>query len=72
MKKISPSEMLQLRELMQMEANALAMARVTHHVIQDPEFKSLSDAGIKAMETRIREMQMFINDHDLIPRGFSK
>ncbi|MGI6514417.1 MAG: hypothetical protein GX052_06705 [Syntrophomonadaceae bacterium] len=69
MKKISPSEMLQLRELMQMEANALAMARVTHHVIQDPEFKSLSDAGIKAMETRIREMQMFINDHDLIPRG---
>ena len=34
MKKISPSEMLQLRELMQMEANALAMARVTHHVIQ--------------------------------------
>lgn len=52
-----------------MEANALAMARITQHVIQDPEFKSLSDAGIKAMENRIREMQMFINDYDLIPRG---
>ncbi len=69
MKKISPSEMLQLRELMQMEANALAMARVTHNVIQDSEFKTLSDAGIKAMEARIREMQMFISDHDLISRG---
>lgn len=68
MKKISPSEMLQLRELMQMETNALAMARVTHNVIQDPEFKALSDAGIKAMEARIREMQMFISDHDLISR----
>ncbi|MGI6549877.1 MAG: hypothetical protein ACOX4Q_07550 [Syntrophomonadales bacterium] len=69
MKKISPSEMLQLRELMQMESNALAVARVTHNVIQDPELKSLSDTGIKAMEARIREMQMFIGDHDLISRG---
>lgn len=69
MKKISPSEMLQLRELMQMETNALAMARVTQNIIQDSEFKTLSDAGIKAMEARIREMQMFIGDHDLISRG---
>lgn len=68
MKKISPSEMLQLRELMQMETNALAMARVTQNIIQDSEFKTLSDAGIKAMEARIREMQMFIGDHDLVSR----
>ena len=32
--KINTCRMLQLRELIQMEANALAMARVTHHVIQ--------------------------------------
>lgn len=69
MKKISPSEMLQLRELMQMEANALTMARVTQNVIQDSELKTLADTGIKAMEARIREMQMFISDHDLISRG---
>jgi uncharacterized protein (DUF305 family) len=67
--KISPSEMLQLRELMQMESNALSMARVTQNVIQDSDFKTIADAGIKAMEARIREMQSFISDHDLISRG---
>lgn len=67
MRKLSTAEMLQLRELMQSEAIALAKAMATHMLIEDDELKTLVKAGIQASEARIKGMQQFLNENGIIP-----
>lgn len=66
MRKISPAEMLQLRELLQMETNALAKAKVVEPLVQDQELKTQMASGIQAGEARIKGIQQFINEHQLV------
>ncbi len=63
MPKVSPAEIISMRELLQMETNALAASKVTLSVIQDPQLKSITEAGILAAETRIKGLQQFIQEN---------
>lgn len=68
MRKLSTAEMLQLRELMQSEAIALAKAKATQMLIEDDELKTLIKAGIQAGEARIKGMQQFLSENGVLPR----
>lgn len=66
MNRFSPAEMLQLRELLQMETNSVAKAKATMSLIQDDELLTLAKSGIQATEARIKGMQKLISDHNLV------
>ncbi|HHY60641.1 MAG TPA: hypothetical protein GX504_08490 [Clostridia bacterium] len=66
MRKITPAEMLQLRELLQMEINALAKAKTVHPLVEDEELKAQIASGIQAAEARIKGIQQFLTDRQLV------
>ncbi|MDD3654799.1 MAG: hypothetical protein PHO01_11585 [Desulfotomaculaceae bacterium] len=66
MDKISTAEMLQLRELMQMETNAVAKAKGTQALIKDDELLTLVKSGIQASEARIKSLQRFASERDMV------
>lgn len=66
MSRISTAEMLQLRELLQMETNSVAKAKATQALIQDDEMLTLAKSGIQASEARIKNLKKFINDNDIV------
>ncbi|HHW06178.1 MAG TPA: hypothetical protein GXX34_01375 [Clostridia bacterium] len=66
MRKITPAEMLQLRELLQMEINALAKAKTVHPLVEDEELKTQIASGIQASEARIKGIQQFLTEHQLV------
>lgn len=66
MKKITTSEMLQFRELLQMESISLAKAKAINTLIEDDELNTLATSGIQAAEARIKGMQQFINDNHIV------
>jgi hypothetical protein len=64
--RISTAEMLQLRELLQMETNSVAKAKATQTLIQDDEMLTLAKSGIQASEARIKNLQKFISENDIV------
>ncbi len=66
MKKITTSEMLQFRELLQAESISLAKAKAISTLIEDDELNTLTTSGIQAAEARIKGMQQFINDNHIV------
>jgi hypothetical protein len=64
--RISTSEMLQLRELLQMETNSVAKAKATMSLIQDDELMTLAKSGIQATEARIKGIQKFVSDNNIV------
>lgn len=66
MRQITPIEIISLREMLQMESNALAKAKVITGTVSDAQLKSIVDSGIVAAEGRIRGLQAFITENDLI------
>jgi len=58
--------MLQLRELLQMETNSVAKAKATMNLIQDDELMTLAKSGIQATEARIKGIQKFVNDNNIV------
>jgi hypothetical protein len=66
MRNITPGEILSLREMLQMEANALVKAKAVQATITDPELKAQAEAGILAAEARIRGIQQFITENDIV------
>ncbi|KUO63608.1 MAG: hypothetical protein APF84_18790 [Gracilibacter sp. BRH_c7a] len=69
MRKITTAEMLQFRELLQMETISLAKAKAMGTLIEDDELNSLSISGIQAAEGRIKGLQQFINENDIVSMG---
>jgi len=67
MRKLSTGELLTLRELLQMETNALAAKRAIIMGITDHQLKSLTEAAILTAEARIKGLQQFIQENDVIP-----
>ena len=65
MRKLAMGEILSMRELLQMETNALATSKVTIMMIQDPQLKSLTEAGVLATEARIKGLQQFIQENGI-------
>jgi len=64
--RISTAEMLQLRELLQMETNSVAKAKATMNLIQDDELMTLAKSGIQATEARIKGIQKFVSDNNIV------
>ncbi|MCK8827639.1 hypothetical protein MWH25_07770 [Natroniella acetigena] len=66
MRELTQAEKLTLRELLQMETNALTKAKATQEMIGDEDLKKEAESSILAMEGRIKGMQQFINENNLI------
>ena len=66
MRQITPGEILSLREMLQMESNALAKAKVVQATITDDLLKAQAESGILAAEGRIRGLQQFISENNIV------
>lgn len=66
MRVLSDSEMLSLREMLQMETNALAKVKATQMAVTDDELKSQVKASIMAGEKRIKGIQQFISENNIL------
>ncbi|MFZ5643624.1 MAG: hypothetical protein ACOY46_08555 [Bacillota bacterium] len=66
MSRIATAEMLQLRELLQMETNAVAKAKATMALVKDDELMTLVKSGIQTSEARIKNMQQFIRESNIV------
>lgn len=70
MRVLSDAEMISLREMLQMETNALAKIRATQMAVTDNELKSQVESSIIAGEKRIKSIQQFISENNiLVDRG---
>jgi ferritin-like metal-binding protein YciE len=66
MRKLSESEMLSLTGLLKMEKDALAVSKAMQALITDEELKKQTESGILAAEGRIKGIQQFINENNII------
>ena len=66
MRKLSEAELIMSTEALKMEAEGLATARATHMLIEDSDLKKSAEAGIMAAEARIKGMQQFINENQVL------
>ncbi|MCW2278008.1 hypothetical protein [Heliophilum fasciatum] len=69
MRKLTESEVLSMRELLQMETNTLIQARAMQSLINDDELRRLNEAAILQTEGTIKSMQQFINENNIIDVG---
>lgn len=65
MRNLSQAEVLSLRELLQMESNALAQSKAIEALITDSDLKSQVQAGNLAAEGRIKGIQQFITENKI-------
>ena len=69
MRKLSEAELIMLTEVLKMEAEGLATARATNMLIEDEDLKKSVEAGLMASEARIKGIQQFINENQVIDSG---
>lgn len=69
MRVLSDAEMISLREMLQMETNALAKIRATQMAVTDNELKSQVESSIIAGEKRIKGIQQFISENNILVDG---
>lgn len=65
MRKLSEGEVLSLTTMLKMENDGLAVAKAMQAVITDDELKKQAEAGVLAMEGRIKGIQQFINENEV-------
>jgi len=65
MRQVTTNEVLALNKFLQMETNALTMAKASVSVISDQQLKTLAQSGITAAEGRIRGIQQFIVENNI-------
>lgn len=66
MRKLSESELLSLRELLQAETNVLIKKKMTTPMVNDEDLKRLTEASVMSCEARIKGIQQFINENGII------
>lgn len=69
MRKLSEAELLTLTGMLKMETEGLAVAKATQVLIEDNDLKRGAEAGILAAEARIKGMQQFINENQVLGTG---
>jgi hypothetical protein len=69
MRQIAPNEIQAINKMLQAETNGLAMARVALHSMTDDALISLTKTSIDAGEARIRALQQFIMENDIVREG---
>ncbi len=65
MRNLSEAEVLSLTGLLKMENDSLAVAKAMQSIIKDDELRKQAEAGVLAMEGRIKGMQQFINENGI-------
>jgi phosphopantetheine adenylyltransferase len=65
MRQVTTNEVLALNKFLQMETNSLSMAKAGINVVSDEQLKTLTQAGITAIEGRIRGIQQFIVENNI-------
>jgi len=71
-RKLSEAEILTLTGMLKMETEGLAAAKATHMLIEDNDLKQSAEAGIMASEARIKGIQQFINENQVLGTGEAK
>ncbi|MBM7869981.1 ferritin-like metal-binding protein YciE [Clostridium pascui] len=66
MRKLSEAEVLSLTSMLKMEKDGLAVSKAMQGLISDQELKQQAEAGILAAEGRIKGIQQFINENNII------
>lgn len=66
LRKLSEAELLALSGMLKMETEALVAAKATHMLIEDADLKKSAEAGIMAGEARIKGIQQFINENQIL------
>ena len=66
MRKLSEIENLSLAAILKMESDGLIMQRAINSLISDEDLKRLSEASILAAEGRIKGIQQFINENNVL------
>jgi hypothetical protein len=63
MRNLSDAEVLSLTGLLKIEQDGLTVARALHSLISNEELKKQSEAGMLAVEGRIKGIQQFIAEN---------
>ncbi|MDP4145935.1 MAG: hypothetical protein Q8936_15845 [Bacillota bacterium] len=69
MRRLSESEVLSLREILQSETVALQGAKAMQAVATDQDLKNQISSSITAAECRIKGIQQFISENEILPSG---
>ena len=72
MRKLSEGELLSLTGLLTMEKDGLAISKVMKNLISDEELKKEAEASVLATEGRIKGVQQFINENQVMLKGGMK
>ena len=72
MRKLSEGELLSLTGLLSMEKDGLAVAKVMRNLISDEDLRREAEAGVLAVEGRIKGVQQFINENQVTNTGGAK
>ncbi len=65
MRKLAHNEVMSMTTLLEMEKDALIVARAMEKLIGDDELKKQAESGILAMEGRITGFQQFISENQV-------
>ncbi|MBK1809058.1 hypothetical protein JHL18_00140 [Clostridium sp. YIM B02505] len=66
MRKLSEAEVMSLTSLLTLERDGLAVSKAMQNFINDDEIKKQAESGILAAEGRIKGIQQFINENQII------
>jgi len=66
MRNLSEAEILSLTTLLKMEQDGLVVARAMQVLISDDELKKLAEAGILTTEGRIKGIQQFVMENQIV------
>lgn len=66
MRRLSEAEVLSLREILQSEVMGIQKAKVMETAAKDEHVKQLVSSGITAAEGRIRGIQQFISENEIL------
>ena len=66
MRELTPVEMASLREMLTMETTGLISLKTMEPLISDDKLKLACDAGVQAGEGRIRAIQQFIQENEIM------
>ncbi len=66
MRELSQGEVLAVTGLLKMEKDGLAFTKAVKNLITDDELKEQVDAGILAAKGRIKGIQQFVNENQLL------
>ncbi|MDS0527724.1 hypothetical protein NNC19_18705 [Clostridium sp. SHJSY1] len=69
MRKLSEVEVISLTGVLKMESDGLTMQRAVNSLITDKDLRRQSEASILATEGRIKGIQQFMSENEVVTSG---